>query len=83
MNGKSWVVMTLTVEMILFLENFFYEINLETFQIPLIFHLSQFIVGGLATSSGVVSKCIRNFTSQELRQIMDLPPLNQVNEIKA
>ena len=36
MNGKSWVVMTLTVEMILFLEIFFYEINLETFQIPLI-----------------------------------------------
>lgn len=31
---KSWVVMTLTVEMILFLEIFFYEINLETLQIP-------------------------------------------------
>lgn len=31
---KSWVVMTLTVEMILFLEFFFYEINLETLQIP-------------------------------------------------
>ena len=31
---KSWVVMTLTVEMILFLEFFLYEINLETLQIP-------------------------------------------------
>lgn len=31
---KSWVVMTLTVEMILFLEIFVYEINLETLQIP-------------------------------------------------
>lgn len=29
-NDKSWVVMTLTVEMILFLEIFVYEINLET-----------------------------------------------------